>query len=89
MQADTDVSSLGSNNSNIINMQVKVTPEQLKKLRKRSGLTQTEAGLVVYAKLRSWQNWETPTNLPSSRQIPIALLELFCIKMNIKFPPKL
>jgi len=65
-----------------------ITPEQLKKLRKRAGLTQTEAASVVHAKLRSWQNWETPPHLSTSRQISEALVELFCIKKNLAYPPK-
>jgi putative transcriptional regulator len=34
------------------------TPLQIKAARKAVGLTQTEAGKVVLAPLRTWQNWE-------------------------------
>ncbi|PHS72138.1 MAG: transcriptional regulator [Cycloclasticus sp.] len=65
-----------------------ISPENLKKLRKRSGLTQTEAAHLVRSKLRTWQSWEADSKLPTSRKIPDGLVELFCMKVGITYPPK-
>ncbi|PLY15516.1 MAG: transcriptional regulator [Sedimenticola sp.] len=68
---------------------MKLTPEQIKRLRKRAGLTQTEAGKCVHVALRTWQSWESPEEDPHSRQMPEANIELFCIKNKIPYPPKI
>lgn len=34
------------------------TPPEVREARQRLGLTQTEAGAVIYASLRTWQDWE-------------------------------
>ena len=34
------------------------TPEQIKALRERCGLTQTEAGAKLFTSCRVWQQWE-------------------------------
>lgn len=67
---------------------MKVTPEQINKLRMKTNLTQEEAGAVVHVSRRTWQSWETPSGQANHRKIPIGLLELFCIKAKIPFPPK-
>ena len=33
-------------------------PEEIRASRDAAGLTQTEAGAVVYSSLRAWQQWE-------------------------------
>ncbi len=64
-----------------------ISPENVKKLRKRADLTQTDAGKSVHVSLRTWQNWESSKELKNHRSIPTAYVELFCIKHNIPFPP--
>lgn len=64
-------------------------PEQVKKLRIRAGKTQAEAAVDVHVSLRRWQGWEAPKNAASHRTMPTALIELFCLKNKIPYPPKL
>lgn len=54
-----------------------MTGEQLKRLRTRAGLTQTEAARLIYSKLRTWQAWEGE----EARMHP-GLAELFRIKLQ-------
>jgi hypothetical protein len=68
---------------------MKLTPEQVKALRSRAGKTQGEAAKDVYVALRRWQGWEAPVDAASHREMPVALVELFCLKNSIPFPPKL
>lgn len=68
--------------------QMQITPQQITKLRLKANLTQEEAGKVVYVSRRTWQSWETPIDHPNHRKVTIGLIELFCIKFNIPFPPK-
>ena len=52
------------------------TPEQIKRLRKLSGLTQQQAALLVHAHdSAAWRKWESGTY-----SIPLATWELFLIK---------
>jgi putative transcriptional regulator len=51
------------------------TPDQIKKARKESGLTQSQAASIVYSGLRCWQKWEA-----GDRKMHRALFELFKIK---------
>ena len=48
----------------------------LKAFRITAGLTQTEAGALVGAALRTWQSWEA-----ADRKIPAAKWELFFLKV--------
>lgn len=66
-----------------------IKPEQVYKLRLKAGLTQEEAGKKVYVSRRTWQSWETPSDMANHRKIPYGLAELFCIKSNLSFPPQL
>ena len=59
------------------------TPSDLKACRITAGLTQTEAGALVGAALRTWQSWEA-----GDRNIPIAKWELFCLKVSAKNAPQ-
>lgn len=62
-----------------------IKPEQLKKLRKRLGLTQTEAADTVLVTLRTWQNWEAAEGTINHRVMPEGMLELFCIKKKVAY----
>lgn len=52
------------------------TPEQIISARKSAGLTQTEAARLVYAGLRTWQQWEK-----GDRKMHPAFWDLFKIKI--------
>lgn len=62
-----------------------ISPEQLKKLRNHLGLTQEEAAKVVHVTKRTWVSWEIKQGLENNRKMPEGLIELFCIKSNIKY----
>lgn len=51
------------------------TPREIMIARNVVGLTQTQAGKVVYSGLRSWQNWEG-----GRREMNPAVFELFLLK---------
>ena len=58
------------------------TPSDLKAFRIGADLTQTEAGALVGAALRTWQSWEA-----GDRKMPSAKWELSCMKVIAKnFP---
>lgn len=52
-----------------------ITPEQIKAARKASGLSQEQAGAVVYSTGSAWQKWEL-----GDRKMPRAKYELFIEK---------
>ena len=60
-------------------MNISPTPSDLKAFRLGAGLTQTEAGAIVGAALRTWQSWEA-----GDRKIPSAKWELFFLKVITK-----
>lgn len=49
-------------------------PETIKAERKLLGLTQTQAGAIVYTSLRTWQHWE------AGQPVHPAIWELFLHK---------
>lgn len=51
------------------------SPEEIRHLRDSMGLTQTEAGALIYSALRAWQQWEA-----GDRRMHPALWELFLVK---------
>src|SRR5574337_928564 len=51
-----------------------IEPRVLAALRQAAGLTQAEAGLLVHASMRTWQQWEG-----SQRRMPRAATELWCL----------
>lgn len=53
----------------------KPTPSQIRAARLAVGLTQVEAGALVYHARRSWQDWER-----GERAMDPAVFELFLIK---------
>ncbi len=50
-------------------------PEEIRQARNNRGLTQTEAAALVYAPLRTWQDWEG-----AKTKMHPAIFELFKIK---------
>ena len=48
----------------------------------RGCLTQTAAAELIGKALKTWQNWEAPTNSPEHRRMDPALFELFKIKLE-------
>jgi len=60
------------------------TPDQIKALRTKLGLTQTECAELVNTTCRAWQKWEAPIGTTSHRAMSVATWELFCIKTILK-----
>jgi len=54
------------------------TPQQIKQARTKAGLTQTQAGQVVYVTLRGWQRWEY-----GERSMSLGYWELFKLKTGL------
>lgn len=54
-------------------------PAAVRAAREAVGLTQTQAGAMVYSTLRSWQNWENEDPIENRPMHP-GLFELFLIK---------
>lgn len=53
------------------------TPAEVRAARAAAGLTQTEAGAVIYCSLRGWQDWES-----GARRMHPAFFELFRRKVQ-------
>jgi DNA-binding XRE family transcriptional regulator len=53
------------------------SPAEISEARHHAGLTQEQAGAVIGATRRTWQNWENGT-----RNMPPAKWELFQIKVK-------
>ena len=64
-----------------------ITPENLRGLRKKLGLSSQQAADSVYKNLRLWQRYEAPLSASSSLRVPPATLELFCLKHGLPYPP--
>lgn len=60
-----------------------VTPEELKKLRKKFNYTQADAAQTVRVTRRTWMSWELSVDSENHRVMPEGLLELFCLKHKI------
>jgi putative transcriptional regulator len=58
------------------------TPDEIRAERSRLGLTQTEAGALIYASLRAWQDWEA-----GLRRMHPAFWALFQLKTKRRKPP--
>ncbi|MBE0379221.1 hypothetical protein [Pseudoalteromonas prydzensis] len=65
----------------------RITPENLRELRKKLGLSSQQAADSVYKNRRLWQRYEAPVTAGSSLNIPPATLELFCLKHGLPYPP--
>lgn len=58
------------------------TPKTIRETRERAGLTQTQAGALIYKSIRTWQQWEA-----GDRSMDPAFWELFVIKsLNLDYP---
>jgi cellulose biosynthesis protein BcsQ len=66
---------------------MQIHPSSLKATRERIGLTIEEAAQSIHVQKRTWQAYEAPRDLKSSRPISPPHLELFCLKNNLPFPP--
>jgi transcriptional regulator with XRE-family HTH domain len=66
---------------------VQITPEQVKALRQKVGITQKQAAASVHLSLRQWQKFEESESSSTYIRIPDATLELFCLKTGLSFPP--
>jgi DNA-binding transcriptional regulator YiaG len=62
---------------------MKITPQQIVAARKASGLTQTQAAVMIGGTLRAWQEWEG-----GRRNMPPAKYNLFLIVTGVT-PPAL
>lgn len=58
-----------------------MTPAEIRSTRELARLTQTQAGALIGAALRTWQSWEA-----GERAMPSAKWELFQIKVQQKAP---
>jgi len=58
-------------------------PESVRALRDKAGLSVAEAARCVQIERRSWQRYES-----GERTIPPGLVELFCMKNGLKYPPE-
>ena len=54
----------------------------LKKVRKQLGLSLSKASGLVHVTTRTWARYES-----GERPIPESVVELFCLKNNLKYPP--
>jgi putative transcriptional regulator len=57
-------------------------PADIRAAREKAGLTQTEAGALIYSTLRTWQDWEG-----GQRRMHPGLMELFEIKVKARKRP--
>ena len=57
---------------------MKITPQQIVACRKASGLTQTQAAVMIGGTLRAWQEWEG-----GRRNMPPAKYNLFLIVTGV------
>lgn len=63
------------------------TPEQIRELRARAKLSQTEAANLVHKQLRQWQRWES--HGANRATMPASAWELFVVKVRrngVKMP---
>lgn len=56
------------------------TPAEVTKAREASGLTQSQAGELIYSTLRAWQNYEKATTEEGHRRMHPQLFEAFLLK---------
>lgn len=56
------------------------TPKEIRSARDKAGLTQTQAALLVYSTLRTWQNWEAPIDSKERRPMPASIWVLFQLR---------
>lgn len=56
------------------------TPTQVRAAREAAGLTQTQAGELIYSTLRAWQNYEMEEGYERHRRMHPQLFEAFLMK---------
>ena len=56
------------------------TTEMIRSARNKAGMTQTNAALVVYTTLSTWQNWEATVGKGNHRSMPLSIFHLFLLK---------
>lgn len=68
-----------------INPAAAPSPEAIQTAREATGLTEAEAGGIVYSSTRDWQQWES-----GEKRLHPAIWELFCLKapQGTWYPPK-
>ena len=59
-----------------------MSPEELKKLRNKAGVSVDVAARQVEITTRSWQRYES-----GERKIPKGVVKLFCLTNSIDYPP--
>jgi hypothetical protein len=52
-------------------------------MRKRLGMNQTEAGKVIHSAQSNWSRWEAPRESEVGRPMPLAMWELFLLKVGL------
>lgn len=57
--------------------------QKLKVLRKKLGLSLSQAAAQVHVTSRTWARYEA-----GDRSIPEGVIELFCVKNKVKYPPQ-
>ncbi|HAY93857.1 hypothetical protein [Shewanella sp.] len=65
----------------------KITPDQMKSLRQKAGITQKQAAEIVHVSVRQWQKFEESESSDTHIYIGDAALELFCLKTGLPYPP--
>ena len=59
------------------------TPEEIKALLKKHGMTREQAAALVHVSKRVWGNWSLSEEAKDHRPIPLAAYELLLIKLEI------
>jgi DNA-binding XRE family transcriptional regulator len=57
-------------------------PSDVKRLRELAGHSREQAAELVHAVYRTWQNWELDPSSPEAREIPLAVWELYLVKLT-------
>jgi hypothetical protein len=58
------------------------TPEEIRALLKKHGISREKAAALVHASLRAWHNWSAPEGGVNHREMPKAAWELLLIKLG-------
>ena len=58
------------------------SPEEIRALLKKHGISREEAAALVHASLRAWNNWIAPIGGVNHRQMPLAAWDLLLIKLG-------
>lgn len=58
------------------------SPEQVKRMREKTGLTQAQAALLIYVDVDTWRQYEKPKVQSNARTMRAGLWELFLLKIG-------